>query len=46
LEQAIENISEAIVGSLESRLRTARESFKDPTLDHKLNISIDPIGIV
>jgi predicted RNase H-like HicB family nuclease len=41
LEEAIENISEAIIGCLKSRLKTAGENFKAPTFDRKLDLSID-----
>ena len=41
LEEAIENISEAIVGCLKSRLKTAGENFKAPTFDQKLDVSMD-----
>jgi predicted RNase H-like HicB family nuclease len=46
LEEAIENISEAIIGCLKSRLKTAGENFKAPTFDQKLDISIDTMGMV
>jgi predicted RNase H-like HicB family nuclease len=41
LEETIENISEAIIGCLKSRLKIAGENFKVPTFDQKLDISID-----
>ena len=41
LEEAMGNISEAIVGCLKSRLKTAQENFKAPTFDQRLDISID-----
>jgi predicted RNase H-like HicB family nuclease len=41
LEEAMENISEAIVGCLKSRLKTAGEKFKAPTFNQRLDISID-----
>lgn len=41
LEEAMENISEAIIGCLKSRLKTAGENFKAPTFDRKLDLSID-----
>jgi predicted RNase H-like HicB family nuclease len=41
LEEAMANISEAIIGCLKSRLKIAGENFKVPTFDQKLDISID-----
>lgn len=41
LQEAMESISEAIIGCLKSRLKIARENFKVPTFDQKLDISID-----
>lgn len=41
IEEAVENISEAIVGCLKSRLKIAGENFKAPAFDQKLDISID-----
>ncbi|RQW80591.1 MAG: type II toxin-antitoxin system HicB family antitoxin [Methanothrix sp.] len=39
--EAIENISEAIIGCLKSRLKHAGEKFTVPSFDQKLDISID-----
>jgi predicted RNase H-like HicB family nuclease len=39
LEEAIENISDAIVGCLKSRLKAAGENFKAPAFNQKLNVS-------
>jgi len=39
--EAIENISEAIIGCLKSRLKLAGEKFTVPSFDQKLDISID-----
>ena len=41
LEEAIENISEAIVGCLKSRLKMAGEKLKIPSVDSKIDIVID-----
>lgn len=41
MEEALENISEAIIGCLKSRLKLAGEKFKVPSFDRKLDISID-----
>ena len=41
MEEALENISEAIIGCLKSRLKLAGEKFKVPSFDQKLDISID-----
>ncbi len=41
LEEALENISEAIIGCLKSRLKLAGAKFKVPSFDRKLDISID-----
>ena len=41
LEETMENISEAIVGCLKSRLKIAGEKLKIPSIDGKLDISID-----
>ncbi len=41
VEEALENISEAIIGCLKSRLKLAGETFKAPSFDQKLDISID-----
>jgi len=44
LKEAIENISEAIVGCLKSRLKVAGEQLKIPSFHHKLDISLDITG--
>ena len=44
LEEALENINEAIIGCLKSRLKTAGEKLKIPSFDRKLDISIDLTG--
>ena len=44
LEEALENINEAIIGCLKSRLKTAGEKHKIPSFDGKLDISIDLTG--
>ncbi len=41
LEEVIENISEAIVGCLKSRLKMAGQHLEIPAFQHKLDISID-----
>ncbi len=41
MEEALENIGEAIIGCLKSRLKLAGEKFKAPSFDRKLDISID-----
>jgi len=41
LEEAIENISEAIIGCLKSRLKIAGEKLKLTSFGQKLDISID-----
>jgi predicted RNase H-like HicB family nuclease len=41
LKEALENISEAIIGCLKSRLKLAGERFQAPSFDQKLDISID-----
>ncbi len=41
LEEAMENISEAIIGCLKSRLKIAGEKLKLPSFGQKLDISID-----
>jgi predicted RNase H-like HicB family nuclease len=40
LEEALENINEAIIGCLKSRLKTAGEKLKIPSFDRRLDISI------
>ena len=44
LEEAIENINEAIVGCLRSRLKEVGEHLKIPSFQHKLDISLDITG--
>jgi predicted RNase H-like HicB family nuclease len=44
LEEAIENINEAIIGCMKSRLKTAGEKLKIPSFDRRLDISIDLTG--
>ena len=39
--EAIENISEAIIGCLKSRLKLSGEKLIVPSFDQKLDISID-----
>jgi predicted RNase H-like HicB family nuclease len=41
LEETMENISEAIIGCLKSRLKVAGEKLKIQSFDNKLDISID-----
>ena len=41
LEETMENISEAIIGCLKSRLKIAGEKLKIPSIDGKIDISID-----
>jgi len=41
LEETMENISETIIGCLKSRLKIAGEKLKIPSIDGKLDISID-----
>ena len=41
LEETMENISEAIIGCLKSRQKIAGEKLKIPSIDGKLDISID-----
>jgi predicted RNase H-like HicB family nuclease len=41
MDEAMENIGEAIIGCLKSRLKLAGEKFKVPSFDQKLDISID-----
>ena len=45
LEDALENINEAIIGCLKSRLKAAGEKLKIPDFDRRLDISIDLTGI-
>ncbi|MCX6680711.1 MAG: type II toxin-antitoxin system HicB family antitoxin [Methanothrix sp.] len=40
-EEAMENISEAIIGCLKSRLKKTGEKLKIPSIDGKFDISID-----
>jgi predicted RNase H-like HicB family nuclease len=44
LEEAPENINEAIIGCLKSRLRIAGKKLKIPSFDRNLDISIDLTG--
>ena len=44
LTEAIENISEAIVGCLKSRLKVAGERLKLPPFQQKVDISLDLTG--
>ncbi|MEA1944165.1 MAG: type II toxin-antitoxin system HicB family antitoxin [Euryarchaeota archaeon] len=44
LKEAIENINEAIVGCLKSRLKVAGEQIKIPSFHRKLSMSIDITG--
>ena len=41
MEETMENISEAIIGCLKSRLKIAGEKLKIPSIDGKLDIFID-----
>jgi predicted RNase H-like HicB family nuclease len=41
IEEAISNVSEAIVGCLKSRLKTTEENLKIPAFSHKLDLSLD-----
>jgi len=41
LKEAIENINEAIVGCLRSRLKVAGERIKIPSFQHRISMSID-----
>ena len=41
LDEAIENLNEAIVGCLKSRLKTATKSVKLKDINKKINISLD-----
>lgn len=41
LEETVDNISEAIIGCLKSRLKFAGERLKIQSFDDKLDISID-----
>ncbi len=43
-EDALENINEAIIGCLKSRLKAAGETLKIPDFDRRLDISIDLTG--
>lgn len=44
LKEAIENISEAIIGCLKSRLKVAGERIKIPSFHRKLDLSLDITG--
>ncbi len=43
LEEALNNINEAIIGSLASRLKNAKDNFlkKSTSIHNKMNISLD-----
>ena len=43
LEEALNNINEAIIGSLASRLKNAKDNFlkKTTSIHNKINISLD-----
>jgi Uncharacterized conserved protein len=41
LDEAIENLNEAIVGCLKSRLKTVTKSVKLKDINKKINISLD-----
>jgi len=41
MEEALENIGEAVIGCLKSGLKLAGKKFKAPSFDRKLSISID-----
>ncbi|HEX7444796.1 MAG TPA: type II toxin-antitoxin system HicB family antitoxin [Methanothrix sp.] len=41
-EEAFENISEAIIGCLKSRLKIAGDKLKIPSIDRKIDISQGP----
>ena len=43
-KEAIENICEAIVGCLKSRLKVAGEQLKMPSFHQKLDIALDITG--
>ena len=45
-KEAIENINEAIVGCLKSRLKVAGEQIKIPSFNRKLGVSLDIAGTV
>jgi predicted RNase H-like HicB family nuclease len=44
LEDAMENINEAIIGCLRSRLKSAGEKLKVSSFDRRMDISIDLEG--
>jgi len=44
LKEAIENISEAKIGCLKTRLKVAGEQLKMPSFHQKLDISLDITG--
>jgi len=44
LEDALENINEAIIGCLKSRLKSAGEKLKVSSFDRRLDISLDLKG--
>ncbi|MGV8174890.1 MAG: type II toxin-antitoxin system HicB family antitoxin [Methanothrix sp.] len=41
IEETVQNISEAIIGCLKSRLKVAGEKLKIQSFENKLDISID-----
>ncbi len=41
IEEALENINEAIIGCLKSRLKVAGEKIKIPAFSQRLDISLD-----
>jgi predicted RNase H-like HicB family nuclease len=44
LEDALENINEAIIGCMKSRLKNAAERLKVTSFDRRLDISLDLHG--
>ena len=44
LEDALENINEAIIGCMKSRLKSAGEKLKITSFDRRLDISVDLQG--
>jgi predicted RNase H-like HicB family nuclease len=44
LEDALENVNEAIIGCLKSRLKSAGEGLKISSFERRLDISIDLQG--
>ncbi|MCX5854780.1 MAG: type II toxin-antitoxin system HicB family antitoxin [Deltaproteobacteria bacterium] len=45
LKEAIENINEAIVGCIKSRLKTASDKIHITTLPSRMSIDVDTSGI-